>query len=99
MKGAVFENLAICELLKNQYNHSLDPNLYFYRERSGREIDALLVTPDGIDLYEMKAGKVFKPDFKANMEHLKSTIGNVRHTTVIYDGESFAPVSINIRQV
>ncbi len=42
-RGAVFENLAMAELLKSRYNRGLDPNLYFYREKSGREVDALML--------------------------------------------------------
>jgi len=99
LKGAVFENLAIGELIKNQYNQSRDPNIYFYREQSGREVDAIQVTPDGIDLYEIKAGKVFKPEFKENMDYLKRTIAGIRKTTVIYDGESIPPVTMNIRDI
>lgn len=99
LRGAIFENSAIVELLKSQYNQSHDPNLYFYREHSGREIDALMVTPDGLDLYEIKAGKVFNPDFRKNMEYLKREISEINNTTVIYDGESYPPVSVNIRDI
>lgn len=98
-KGAVFENLAICELLKNQFNQSRDANLYFYREHSGREVDALMVTPEGINLYEVKAGKLFKPDFKENMDYLKMTVDNIKTTTVIYNGESMPPITLNIRDI
>lgn len=99
LKGAIFENLAIAELLKNQCNQSRDPNLYFYREHSGKEVDALLVTPEGINLYEIKAGRVFRPDFKDNMTYLKSSINNINASTVIYDGENIPPIAINIRNI
>ncbi|MDE6783611.1 MAG: DUF4143 domain-containing protein [Paramuribaculum sp.] len=99
LKGAVFENLAIGELLKNQYNNSKDPNLYFYREHSGKEVDALLVTPGGTKLYEIKAGKVFRADYKENMDYLKDSISDIVSTTVIYDGESLPPITLNIRDI
>lgn len=99
LKGAIFENLAIGELIKNRYNQLRDPNIYFYREQSGREVDAMVVKPDGTDLYEIKAGKVFKPGFNDNMDYLKRTIGDIGATTVIYDGESIPPVTLNIRDI
>lgn len=99
LKGAIFENLAIGELLKRQYNQSRDPNLYFYREQSGKEVDALLVTPGGVNLYEIKAGKVLRPDYKENMDYLRSLLDDIQDTTVIYDGESYAPAIVNIRDI
>lgn len=99
LAGAIFENLAIGELLKNQYNNDFDANLYFYREQSGKEVDALLITSDGVKLYEVKAGKMFRPDFKDNMDYLKRIVPNVESTTVIYDGESLPPISLNIRDI
>ncbi len=50
LKGAIFENMAVCELIKNQFNNDLDADLYFYREQSGKEVDAVLVTPKGLNL-------------------------------------------------
>lgn len=99
LKGAIFENLAIGELIKRQYNASRDPNIYFYREQSGKEVDALLVSPEGIKLYEIKAGKIFRPDYKENMDYLKHTLDNVQSTTVIYDGDNIPPLTINIRDI
>ena len=99
LRGAIFENLSISELYKRQYNQALEPNLYFYREHSGKEIDGLLVRPDGIDLYEMKVGKTFRPEFADNMKALAITLNNIRQTTVIYDGESIPPICINIRDL
>ncbi|MGM9817225.1 MAG: ATP-binding protein [Lepagella sp.] len=99
LRGAIFENLSISELYKRQYNQALEPNLYFYREHSGKEIDGVLVRPDGIDLYEMKVGKTFRPEFADNMKALAVTFNNIRQTTVIYDGESIPPICINIRDL
>lgn len=99
LKGAVFENLAIGELLKKQYNQGREPNLYFYREVSGKEVDALLVSPEGIKLYEIKAGKIFRREFKENMDYLKSSINDIKTSTVIYDGESMPPLTLNIRDI
>lgn len=99
LRGAVFENLAMGELIKNEYNKSHDPDLYFYREQSGKEVDAMLVTAEGINLYEVKAGKVLKADFTDNMDYLKRTVSGVIKTTVIYDGETIPPITVNIRDI
>ena len=43
MRGALFENWAITELLKQRFNRALVSNLYFWRDNSGNEIDVLEV--------------------------------------------------------
>lgn len=99
LKGAVFENLAIAELIKSRCNQALDPNMYFYRESADKEVDALMVSASGIDLYEMKAGKNFRPEYRANMDYARKLLGIVNSTTVIYDGDSIPPVTVNIREI
>lgn len=99
LKGAVFENMAIGELLKRRFNDGKDPNLYFYREKSGLEVDAVERAADGLTLYEIKAGKVLRPDYLENMQTLRSRVPDVRKITVVYDGESFPPTCINIREL
>lgn len=99
LKGAVFENMAIGELLKRRFNAGEDPNLYYYREKSGIEVDALAMTSEGINLYEIKAGKILRPDFMENMKYLKRTLPGINKTSVIFDGQGFPPTSINIREI
>lgn len=99
MRDAVFENLAIGELIKSRYNSGQDSNLYFYREHSGREVDALSITADGINLYEIKAGKIFRADYLDNMKYLHQTIEGINKSTVIFDGDSIPPLTINIHEI
>ena len=99
LKGAIFENLAIGELIKSRFNGGQDPNIYFYREHSGREVDALSVTAEGLNLYEIKAGKVFRTDYMDNIKSLQQTLKNINKTTVIFDGDSIPPLALNIREI
>lgn len=99
LKGAVFENMAVNELLKNRFNQAKDPNIFFYRENSGREVDIIQTLPDGLHLYEVKAGKTFQPDFLKNIKYLQSVLPDVKESTVIYDGESKGSSLLNLRQI
>lgn len=98
LRGAIFENLAIGELLKSRYNCGKAPNLYFYRENGGTEVDALIQTGAGLELYEIKSGKTLRPDFMNNMKALRQALNNVAASTVIYDGEDMPPIAVNIRR-
>lgn len=99
LRGAIFENLAISELIKRRLNDAREPNITFYREHSGKEVDAIISTASGLQLYEMKAGRTYKQDFSKNMKYLENLLPDVTQSTVIYDGVSMPPTAINIREI
>ncbi len=99
MRGRLFENLAICELLKGKYNQGKDPRLYFYREKSGLEVDAVEEVGGSLHLYEVKSANSIRPDFLENMKAVQKSHPNVSQTTVIYDGKTMAPLTLNIRDI
>lgn len=99
MRGALFENLAVCELLKDRYNKGEDPRLYFYRDKSGLEVDVVADEGGYLHLYEIKAGATLRSNYLDNMKKVKETLPNVTTTTVIYDSEGFPPLSLNIRDI
>ena len=59
MNGAIFETYALGEILKSWWFRMRRPNLYFYRDRDGREIDFLFVQ-DGT-LYPLEAKRAATP--------------------------------------
>lgn len=99
MRGPLFENLAVCELLKRRYNDGKEPRLYFYREKSGLEVDVVAEEGSGLHLYEIKAGANLRSNYMDNMRKVKETLPNVNGTTVIYDSEGNTPLSVNIREI
>lgn len=95
--GALFENIAMGELIKQRLNQARDPDTSFFREHSGREVDALITAGGKISLYEIKSGKTYRQEFTANMDWLATKLTDVTAKTVIYDGQSLPPVALNIR--
>lgn len=98
MRGPLFENLAICELLKKSYNEGKDPRLFFYREKSGVEVDAVSEEGGGLHIYEIKSGKTIRPEAYDNINILNRTLSNVQSSTIIYDGETIGS-ALNIRDI
>lgn len=89
LRGSIFENMVVCDFLKNQYNHGLDNNLYFYRDKSQHEVD--LVVEDGLQLnaYEIKLSSNIHPDFYKNLSYFRSLFPNETVTTqVINTGQA-----------
>jgi predicted AAA+ superfamily ATPase len=54
MSGAVFENYVVSEIIKSFYNSGINPLLYFYRDRDGKEIDMVLEANGEVHALEIK---------------------------------------------
>lgn len=97
--GALFENLAICELIKRDFNAGKDCRINFYREKSGIEVDAVINNGLNLNLYEIKSSQTLRPDFTANMKQAATALKTGTTGTVIYNGPSIPPLFLNIRDV
>lgn len=76
LRGQIFENLVVTEFLKHRLNHGLDNNLYFFRDRSGNEVDVVL--DDGLQslrAFEVKLSATIHPDFYKNLNYFRSLFG------------------------
>ncbi|MDE6299254.1 MAG: ATP-binding protein, partial [Muribaculaceae bacterium] len=100
MKGALFENLAVVELMKHGMNEGQNPSLMFYRENAGKEVDIVDDKGLSIGLYEVKSSSSFKSEYTRNLSYLKSLLNDRQiTTTVVYDGEPSPPSILNIRDI
>jgi hypothetical protein len=54
MSGAVFETFVIAEIVKSWWNQGLFPQMHFYRDGEGREVDLLLIRDRTIYPIEIK---------------------------------------------
>lgn len=57
MDGAFFETYVVTEILKSYYNAGKYPDLYYYRDVDGKEIDLLIVEGNSIYPIEIKKSK------------------------------------------
>ena len=72
--GEMYETFVISEFYKYIKTHQLDVNLYFYRTRSGMEVDLILEFNGKILLIEIKnREKIVKSDYK-NIKILKEKL-------------------------
>lgn len=87
LKGPLFENFVIVELFKNFFNRGIRPNLYFWRDQTGNEID--LLADEGGRMYpiEIKSAQTFHPDFWKGIRYFNNLTGNdPRQSYLIYGG-------------
>jgi hypothetical protein len=62
LRGQLFENLVVADLLKRRFNGGRDSRLCFYRDSTGNEVDLLYpLGPDFLPI-EIKAGQTIRTD-------------------------------------
>lgn len=83
--GMIFENFVIAEKAKYKAHRQEDPNMFFFRDSNGLEVD--LIEPENLnaEMTELKSGKTFKLDFLKNMRKLKLMEPSLG-MNIVYDG-------------
>ncbi len=89
LKGALFESFVMSEMFKYNYNHNEQPQIYFWRDVKGHEIDCILEKSfDKTVPLEIKASKTVSQDFfKGLIDWQKITEQQDVSTYVIYGGD------------
>ena len=92
--GNIFENFVVIEALKTRLNLGLEPNLYFFRNSNGLEIDLILQEQNKLKLFEIKSGKSLNDEFCRNMKNFSAKynediVSDSIKGTVIYSGETY----------
>ena len=88
LRGNLYENLVIADIVKGALNRGIRPEIYFFRDSHGNEID-LLIKEDGVLIpVEIKSAATFSTDFVKGLERFKDLgLDRVAAGAVLYDGE------------
>ena len=92
--GALFENLVISEIVKNQVHRGKRPSVYYWRESNGVEIDCIIEQENGkLTALEIKAGETFNQDYIRNLLLFPDeNMGEKIRKAVIYGGSEAATI-------
>ncbi|MDR0933027.1 MAG: ATP-binding protein [Victivallales bacterium] len=85
--GGLFENMVVLEALKARYNRGKSPELYYFRDKQGLEIDLILNQGRQIIPIEIKSAMTYDLSFAKNLQKFNSFASNVISPAVIYGGE------------
>ena len=89
LRGGLIESYIMSDLLKQQYNRERQPNLYFWRDHLGREIDCIVDTSTGPIPIEIKGGKTVNQNFFSELENWQKLTKNIHHKSyLVYSGNS-----------
>lgn len=90
LRGSLLENSIIVELLKNRLNKGLRSNLYYWRDRTGNEIDVLLEQPAGAVPVEIKSASTFHLDFLKGIKYWQKLNPEVKGGYLVFTGKDGA---------
>jgi len=96
LRGNLYENFIVADIVKGALNKGIRPEVYFFRDSHGNEVDLLIREKGVFTPVEIKSGGTFSKDFIKGLERFK-TLGVKRVTTgaVLYNGEQ----RFNVREV
>ncbi len=88
LRGAIFENMIVMELMKMRFNKGLDTNMFFYRDSNHSEIDIVISRGRLLQPVEVKSSKTFHPDFLKQFTRFQKTLPDrIIDPLLIYDGD------------
>ena len=86
LKGELFENLMVSELMKQRWHAGKEPNLFFWRDNTGNEIDVLQEDGTKINLFEIKSSKTYSPSFAKGLKYYDTIATTKTRKSVVYAG-------------
>jgi predicted AAA+ superfamily ATPase len=87
LRGALMENLMIIELLKSRLNRGLRSNLFYWRDRTGNEIDLLLDQSDAVVPIEIKSSTTFHLNFLKGIRYWQKLNPKLKSSYLVFNGK------------
>lgn len=76
LRGNLFENLVVADLVKYCLNRGRTPDLHFYRDSNGVEVDLLHADGRVVHPIEIKSASTFHPDFTKGLRSFRKAFAS-----------------------
>lgn len=87
MRGHLFENMVIADIVKCFSNEGRTPELMFYRDSNGNEVDLLVAKGQAIEAYEIKSSATYNSSFESVFGKLTPALdARLTRRAVVYGG-------------
>jgi predicted AAA+ superfamily ATPase len=88
LRGGLFESMILSDLLKRRFNAGLMPNLYFWRDKAGHEVDCLLEYGEKLVPIEIKSSETINSDFFTGLTRWNQLADNdPSNSYIVYSGK------------
>ncbi len=98
LRGAIFENFVVAELMRGALHRGQSPRMWFYRDQRRLEVDVLLERAEGLLAIETKSGQTIGADFFSALQRFVALrnptgSGEVTRSVLVYGGDPAQPRS------
>ncbi len=88
LRGSLFENMVISEIIKSRKNKGLSDNFFFYRDSNQNEIDLILDNILTIDAIEIKSSETFSNSLLKSLKYIRKILPEkTKRTILCYAGK------------
>ena len=90
LRGNLFENMMVMEILKHRYHNGRTCNLNFFRDAKGHEVDIVYTSGSRLFPVEIKAGETFRSEFLKQLTYFDKLFGTGEHSVhgaLLYGGD------------
>jgi len=88
LRGALFENAVVTEVLKHACNRGRRPELLFFRDSTGLECDLLYPSEGRILAIETKSGATVASDWFTGLERVAPLVPGCTAAALVYGGDT-----------
>ena len=85
-RGAVFESMVVTEFVKQRTNKGEQINLFYWRDKTGHEIDLIIDANGKLLPIEIKSGQTINTDFFKNIEYWNK-LSKTKKAILLYAGK------------
>ena len=87
LRGNLFENLVVLELIKERYNQGKEHHLFYYRDSQQNEVDVIYKRSNDLIPIEIKSSKTYHSKFLKGVNFFESLVGErCPEKYVVYGG-------------
>lgn len=87
LRGGLFENLVIVDLIKYSHAHEGERPFYFWRDSNGHEIDVLTERSGAIHAFEIKSAETIKSAMMSGLKFFKTAASDrIASSSLVYAG-------------
>lgn len=88
LRGSLFENMVVSEIIKSRRNRGFTDNFFFYRDSNQNEIDLILDNIISIDAIEIKSSATFSNSLLKSLKYIRKILPEkTKRTILCYAGK------------
>ena len=89
LRGNLFENLIVSEVLKSRLNTNQTPNIFYMRTAKGVEVDLIIKKEANLFPFEIKTSMTPNKSFSRHLLSFVEAEENAQKPRIIYTGQSY----------